>query len=157
MAEITQRPGKVAEILAVSGMTLRNYVKEFSEFLSPQAVKKTGRRFTDQDIRTLQIAASILRDGFTYDQAREQLAEQPLEGEVIDDFPPETQPEDIPPFEEIPNALQTLEFYEKFIQPALDAKDQTIDELKKDKERMQKELAWLRLPWYRRILAKPPE
>jgi hypothetical protein len=61
------------------------------------------------------------------------------------------------PQEEASSALQTKEFYEQFFKPALDAKDQTIEMLEQDKDRLQKENFWLRLPWYKKLFREPPE
>ena len=156
MAEITQRPGEIAAILNVSGMTLRNYVREFDQFLSPQAVNKTGRRFTERDVHTLQLATSILREGYTYDQVRERLANRPLEGEVLDDLPPfeEPQPEEHQADDPPSSALQV---YKQFFQPVIAAKDETIQAKDDHIEELQKEIVWLRTPWYKKIFRDPPE
>ncbi|MGB3700954.1 MAG: MerR family transcriptional regulator [Anaerolineales bacterium] len=151
MAEKTQRPGKVAVILNVSGMTLRNYIREFDQFLSPQAISKTGRRFTDRDVRTLQLATSILREGYTYDQVREQLANRPVENKAIDDLPPyEESLTDDPP-------SSTLQVYEQFFKPVIAAKNETIQAKEEHIEELQKEVKWLQLPWYKKFFRDPPE
>ena len=151
MTEIMQRPGKVAAMLNVSGMTLRNYSREFDPYLSDHAKKKTGRKFTEQDIKVLLRASNLLRDGYTYEQTRELLADAPLEGEVFEgEIPPfeEPQPEQIPPAAN--NQTSAIEVYEQFFKPALDAKDDHIADL-------QKEIKWLRTPWWQKIFKDPPE
>ena len=95
----------------------------------------------------------------TYSQVQERLETQPLEGEVIDEQQPEPQPE--PSSEDFQpgdiSAIQTREFYERFFKPALDAKDETISGLKTDKERLQRQLNYANLPWFRKWFSEPPE
>jgi DNA-binding transcriptional MerR regulator len=155
MIENRKTPGELSQTLGVTTATLRNYVSHFGEFLSPEATRKTRKRFTPEDAQTLQAAKSLLDDGLTYDQAAAQLQTQPLTGEVIEDF--QTGPEPEPANDLPPSAMQTREFYEQFFKPALDAKDETISELKQDKDRLQHEIAWLRLPWWKRAFRDPPE
>lgn len=153
-----QTPGQLSKMLDVTGATLRNYVKHFGQYLSDDAQKKTRKRFNPDDVQTLRYAKSLLDDGYTYDEAVTKLETQPLEGEVLDDLPPfEDESQDAPPADEIPSAIQTREFYEQFFKPALDAKDQTINLLEQDKNRLQRELTFLRLPWYRKLFRDPPK
>ena len=161
MNDIPKRPGEIAKTLNVTTATLRNYAKKFAPFLSKDATGETNRRYTPEDVETLKLASSLLRDGLTYEQVRSQLQERPVTGEVIEDETtgPEP-PEDTPPEDTEPEpavSMQTLEFFEKFVQPALSAKDETIEILQRDKERLLRENAWLRLPWYRRLFTKPPD
>ena len=62
------------------------------------------------------------------------------------------------------NAIQPLEFFENFInqmatqhEREIVAKDDLITELRQDKQRLQTEADYLRLPWYRRIGKRSPE
>jgi DNA-binding transcriptional MerR regulator len=164
MIENQKTAGELSQTLGVTTATLRNYVSKFGQFLSPDATRKTRKRFSPEDVQTLLIAKSLLDDGLTYDQVSDQLQAQPLTGEVIDDLPPETQPEDIPPADEIPSAIQSIEFFSQVIENlsaehknALTAKDEMIGELRQDKTRQQREISWLRLPWYRKLFNDPPE
>ena len=157
MNEIGQTPGEVSKTLDVTGATLRNYVKQFKPFLSENATKKTRKRFSPEDIQILKTAKSFLDAGLTYEQVSERLETLPALGEVIDEPEPETIFEDIPPAEEPTTAIQTREFYEQFFLPALDAKNETIQELKSDKERLQRQLNYERLPFFRKWFSKPPE
>lgn len=157
--EILKRPGETAKTLQVSGMTLRNYVKHFSPLLSETATRNTGRQFTEKDIGILKRANSLLSEGLTYGQVLEKLeGEKTLEGEVLTDEDWNEAPAEET---ETPGmSLQVIEFLEMFIeqtQGTIEAKDELISELRNDKERLEGELKWLRLPWYRRLFTKPPE
>ena len=152
MNEEPKKPGEIAKTLDVSTVTIRNYVREFSQFLSPSATAKTNRKFTPEDVRTLTLATSLLRDGSTYDEVRQQLTERlPLEGDVFEGKEPEETYQE-------PSAIQPLEFFQAFVdqlsaehQATITAKDETIETLKEDKERLQAEVDWLRLPWYKKL------
>lgn len=161
MNEIGKAPGEVSKTLDVTGTTLRNYVKQFSQHLSPDATRKTRKRFSPKDIKTLKTAKSFLDAGLTYSQVSERLESQAVTGEVLEDFQPETDPQPEPSSEDFqPNdisAIQTREFYERFFKPALDAKDETIHELRSDKERLQRQLNYERQPWFRKWFTEPPE
>ena len=78
------RPGTVAQRLAISPATLRQWSNEFGASLSEsarQTLTEAGthgqRRYTDADIAILQRAKSLLAGGLTYNQVRDALA-QPL-------------------------------------------------------------------------------
>ena len=161
MNEIGKTPGEVSKTLGVTGATLRNYTKQFTQFLSPDATTRTRKRFNPEDIETLRTAKSLLNAGLTYGQVWQRLETQPLEGEVLEDFQPKPEPQPEPSSEDFqPNdisAIQTREFYERFFKPALDAKDETITELKTDKERLQRQLNYANLPWFRKWFSEPPE
>ena len=175
MNEIGKTPGEVSQTLGVTTATLRNYVKKFGQFLSPDATRETSKRFSPDDIETLKTARSFLHAGMTYKWVQEHLENQAVTGEVLEDFQPETDPQPEPSSEDFqPNdisAIQTREFYERFFKPALDAKDETISELKTDKERLiqekeqerlekekaQRQLNYKNLPFYRQWFSEPPE
>lgn len=164
MIENRKTAGELSKTLGITTATIRNYVSKFGQFLSPDATRKTRKRFSPEDVQILMAAKSLLNDGLTYDQVVNQLENQPLEGEVIDDLPPETQPEDIPAADEIPSAIQSIEFFSQVIdqlteqhKSVISAKDETITGLKKDKDRLQMEISWLRLPWYKKLFRDPPE
>jgi len=178
-----EKPGKVSETLNVTDTTLRNYVKHFKKFLSPDATKRTGKRFSPEDVETLKTAKGLLDEGWTYEQVQERLESQPVTGEVIDESQPETEPQpdtsqEEPTPDEIPSAIQSIEFFSQVIEQltdehktALTAKDNHIEELKTDKERLiqekeqerlekektQRQLNYERLPFYRQWFTEPPE
>ena len=164
MIENSQTAGEISKTLGITTATLRNYVKHFGQHLSPDAARKTRKRFTADDLQTLKVAKTLLDDGLTYDQVSEQLEILRAQCEVIDDFQPENQPEDIPQEEETPSAIQSIEFFSQIIdqlteehKTALQAKDSHIESLEKNQDRLQKEISWLRLPWYKKLFRDPPE
>lgn len=78
------RPAHVAQRLAISPATLRQWSNEFGAFLSEsarQTLTEAGshvqRRYTDADIAILQRAKSLLAGGLTYAEVRDRLAEPP--------------------------------------------------------------------------------
>ena len=158
MTAIGKRPGEVSQTLNVTGATLRNYVKAFGVFLSPEATAKTRKRYSDEDVSTLIYAKSFLDDGLTYDQVITRLDDRPMTGEILqgegwEARPVEPEPEEPAPEEpEQDRQLAPIEF----IKLIVDAKDQTIDQLQEDKKQLQRELSWLRLPWYQRLFTRPP-
>jgi len=167
MNEIGKTPGEVSKTLDVTGATLRNYVKNFALFLSPDATRKTRKRFSPEDVDTLLTAKSLLNTGLTYGQVSERLETQPLEGEVIDETSPAGSGstfEDIPPAEEQTTAIELLDWFENVLerqkeqhQTALDIQTQHIESLKSDKERIQRQLNFERLPWWRKWRTEPPD
>jgi DNA-binding transcriptional MerR regulator len=157
MTAIGKRPGEVSQTLNVTGATLRNYVKAFGAFLSPEATAKTRKRYSDEDVSTLIYAKSFLDDGLTYDQVITRLDERPMTGEVLqgegwEAHPVEPEPEEPTPEEEPDRQLVAQEI----IKMLVDAKDETIDQLKDDKKQLQKEIAYLRLPWYQKPFTRQP-
>lgn len=155
------KPGAIAKTLGVSTATVRNYVHEFQKFLSPAATSDTNRRFTEKDVQVLRLVRSMLNEGESYEQVRQYLETLPLEGDVFegDVFEGFEQEQ---PFQEVPSAIQPLEFFTKFVEQlteehksTIQAKDETIENLKADKERLQEEIDWLRLPWFIRWFRKP--
>jgi len=86
------RAGQVAKLMDISGASLRNYVKWFSQFLSEEATKDTGRFFSQTDLSFLQEARRLLRAGWKVEQVTEELmvfepGERPIQlgvdGEIV--------------------------------------------------------------------------
>ena len=161
MNAIGKTPGEVSKPLLRRTPGLGSTTTKFGQFLSPGATTKTRKRFSPEDIRTLKTAKSLLDAGLTYSQVQERLENQTLTGEVLEDFQPGTEPQPEPSPEDFQpgdiSAIQTREFYERFFKPALDAKDETITELKTDKERLQRQLNYERLPWFKKWFSDAPE
>ena len=144
-----QTPGQLSKTLGITTATLRNYVQHFGQYLSDGAKKKTRKRFTPEDVQLLHYAKSLLDNGNTYQETLDLLETQPIEGEILEDFQPFEQDPEPAPIPET-SAIQTAEFYEQFVKPMIDAKDETIEILRKEN-------AWLRTPWYKKIFRDPPE
>jgi DNA-binding transcriptional MerR regulator len=74
---LLRTPQAVTQELDISSATLRRWAEEFVDFLSSEASSAQGkshRRYTDQDVQTLQVIKALLNDGLTYEQVRQQLA-----------------------------------------------------------------------------------
>ena len=154
------RIGEVAKQLDVTTATVRNWIKLFGdEYLSDQANKKNGKRFTPSDVATLGEIQRLLHDGLRYEDIPHQL--QPIPEIMTNDTfeGANQQPFDVPdPTVARENAIQPLEFFTDFIdkmtdqhQREIQAKDALIDELKDDKTRLQNEVDRLRLPWWEKL------
>jgi len=164
------RPGQMKEILQVSGMTVRNYVKAFEPYLSETATKKSGRRFTPKDVETLKHANALLREGATYEEIQHHF-DQEIAAAIVGEIIQETdQPEPEPQTEEPPEegsetdettrAIATIEFLNAYMEQAqetISAKDATIEILQKDKDRLQKQLDYERQPLFKKWFTKPQE
>lgn len=133
----TQTPAEIRETLGVTDTTIRNYVKRFGRFLSPDATRKTQKRFNENDIKVLRIAKGYLDQKYTYEQTINLLESQDFD-DILDQPLPKPEPEI--------NQTSALAIYRETIR----AKDAHIADL-------QKEIRWLRLPWWRRIFSDPPE
>ena len=159
------RIGEVATQLDVTPATVRNWIKLFGdEYLSDQANKKTGKRFTPTDVATLREIQRLLHDGLRYEEIPHQL--QPIPEIMVDDTfgGADQQPFDIPdPTVNRENAIQPLEFFTDFIdkmttqhEREIVAKDDLITELKGDKTRLQAEIDRLNLPWWDKLFRRKP-
>lgn len=65
--------GQVAELLEVTGATLRNYVKWFGVFLSREANVARGRSFSSRDLAVLTNARQLLQSGLKWKNVRSAL------------------------------------------------------------------------------------
>ena len=151
-------PKTVSEILGIPPSSLRRYCSAWSQYLSESA-QTTGkkRQFTQEDIDALRIIRDLVGKKSHAEIVAALQEPEPLTGEVFEDFQPDQEPEQ-------PSAIQSIEFFSQVIDQMADqhksvimAKDETITGLKKDKDRLQNELSWHRLAWYRRIFKNPPE
>ena len=180
MTNTMKRPGQVAEKLKVSGMTLRNYVKAFEPFLSDYATRPTGRRFTAEDVQTLKHASSLLREGLTYNDVRNQLDQEKTTGVILEDEytepepepEPETEPE-TPPTEDNQrsSSIQTIDFFTNVVEHLKEehatttkAQDEFIQELKTDKAELKADneykdqlINYERQPFFRKWFTPQPE
>lgn len=136
-------PKQAAEILQIPASSLRRYRQEWAPILSAPDEK---RRYTQEDIEALR----IIRD-LTGKKTREEI-EQILLGPTE----PFTFEEPLPE----PNqgaAIQSIEFFNSFIEQlteghntTLQAKDETIEVLKSENERLRDELDQAKTPWWKR-------
>ncbi len=146
--------GETARAVDVTSVTIRNWVEEFGEFLSPSAKQQRRKRFTPQDVDILLKIKSLRNDGFTYSEIPDQLNVVD-DGEIFDYE--EIQPEEQPPQPEQTNqqnALATIEVFDFITQSLnaqteqhqreINAKDETIAILQDELERA-------RLPWWKRL------
>ena len=147
-------------MLEIPPSTLRRYCSEWAPYLSESA-QTTGkkRQFTQEDIDTLRTIRSLIGQRKNQAEIAAALEPETLTGEVFDEMPAAPDPEP-----ELPSAIQSIEFFGQILEQMTDqhksvimAKDETITGLKKDKDRLQNELAWLRLPWFRKWFREPPE
>lgn len=115
----------VAGRLGISAGTVRNYTSQFADHLSPEATPPPGqpRRFTDEDLRVMATAKSLLAEGLTYDQVRERLAEGVHLVEEVE-VPPTPEPEP----ERTETALVPVATLQLYVQPYVRERDRVIME-----------------------------
>lgn len=68
-------PGETCQLTNIPPSTLRRYVAEFGEHLSPSARKLRGREFDDRDISILVQVRDLAQSGLTLNKIGEQLSE----------------------------------------------------------------------------------
>lgn len=76
---VTHTPQVVATELDVSSATLRRWSDEFADHLSPEAGSTKGRshrRYSEDDVAVLKAVKTLMSQGMTYAQVREDLDEQ---------------------------------------------------------------------------------
>lgn len=133
--------GEAAEELNVTGQTVRNYLRLAPNQFSSEAVRKSNKQFSPQDIAVLRNIQSLVGEGVKYKDVGDQLPPIP---EIIEPEPDQPQEQ---------YALQPIEFFEHFrimleqMQHehgiTITAKDQTIATL-------QTENAWLKRPFWQK-------
>ena len=146
--------GETAREIEVTSATIRNWVKEFGEFLSPSATSQRRKRFTPSDIDTLKNIKKLRNDGFTYSEIHDEIFTVTT-GEVLgveEMITEETHKEQLQQPQD--NAIAIPEVFE-FINQALNnqtlqhereikAKDETIQLLREELKRA-------RLPWWKKL------
>lgn len=151
-----QKIGEIARLFKVSTVTIRNWVNLLgTQYLSPDATRHTGKRFTPGDVSTLRKFHSLLVEGATWNDAISQLPTMP---EIVENTT-EEQPQGTSQ-----TAIQTLEVLERFQallklqheqhQETLKAKDETIEILKGENLRLQSEIDRLKTPWLKRLFTR---
>lgn len=137
----------LAQTLEISGATLRNYVREFGEYLSDKARRSKQRRYTSQDIEILTRASKLLSEGYTYQDTREILAgQEAYTGEVVEDDEEINNQGDEQP---IRGEIQPATFFKELIDSLTTRHEGEISYYKR-------QLAYWQLPWYKRLFREPP-
>ena len=110
---------EVAKALGVSSATVRNYTQKFGNHLSAGANGRP-RRFSDDDLRILNTARSLLAEGLRYEETNERLAVVDLEElEPLPEPEPETALVPVTSF----RALM-----ETYVQPYVQERDRVLAE-----------------------------
>lgn len=76
---------QIADRIGKHDNTVRNYAKQFAEFLSPEPPKGESRIFTDSDLRILGFVSRLSDSGMSYDEINQALKRKMSEGSP---FPP---------------------------------------------------------------------
>jgi len=168
----TKRMREVSEQLGVSSQTVRNYLKLGPEYFSERATHPSRKRFTAEDVVTLRVIRDHLANGLTYDDIPDRLT--PAAPRVIDhgqtigreDHEPDPEP-DQPTKRDQQQTTDLAIQYEPIIaaqQQTIMSKNEFIEELKTDKDRLQREVDQLKedldrskRPWWSRLFGNSPE
>jgi DNA-binding transcriptional MerR regulator len=132
------RPGEVSELLQIPPSSLRRYVSEFGEYLSPNAQQSKRRDYTDQDIATIARIRELTAQGLTSEDIKPQ-----LEKTVDQDQDQETAltlPIVIQKFQDLTRQLETIQ-----------------DQASQQAQQLEKLKSWAALPWWKRLFTRPPE
>ena len=148
--------GQVADLLGVTRQTIHNWLKNIGyEFFSENATRVSGKRFPPDDIEQLRTIKGLLEMGKRYEQIPD-LINTPQVFDVVDDIPKEQ-----PDQQEPSNAIQLAEYFDQLLkmleqqqqnhQVSISAKDETIQILKSENERLRQDLERARQPWWKRL------
>jgi len=155
---------QTAELFGVTRATIRNRVKRFGEFLSITATRKNGKRFNHDDIRVLHLIHDMKNTGMREPEILLELPEaierdkrladvEILDNDIPQDTPqePQEQPQSIQTVDLMQDVMRLLEQQENTFQQVISSKDEMIQELKADKEKLQNQLDDARRPWWRKL------
>ena len=145
---------EIADALGVSGQTIRTYTQEFAEHLSDDATPPPGgrRRFTDDDLRTLRAAKSLLDCGLTYEVVRGRLAQGVHTVEVEEPEPTE-EPEPEPAGQIVPaSQVQAWAMLADEWRRLADDRRLELEELREENRALREELR--RGSWLRRLFGR---
>lgn len=153
---IPQSVGQIAKQMEISRQTLRNWISEFGEFLSPGARRKTRKKFTENDVLMLGAIRRFLQEeNLTYTQARQAMRDYTPEPEILEpEYTPNPDPDPDPG--QAGQALQTLDLFANMLEGLQTEHDQTIAAKDDHIRTLKNELAWRRLPWYKKLFRDPP-
>lgn len=128
-------PAQACETLTVPASTLRRWAGLFQNYLSPQKGKK--RQYTFADIDIFRQVRDLSQQGFTADRIKEQLTLMPKADETE---------KSIMALTELVRELSIIQADNARLQAQLNEQQKQLDAV----------MAWLRLPWYRRMTTKQP-
>lgn len=128
-------PAQACETLTVPASTLRRWAGLFTEYLSPQKGKK--RQYTFADIDIFRQVRDLSQQGFTADRIKEQLTLMPKEEETQKSMVALT---------ELVKELSIIQADNARLQAQLNEQQKQLDAV----------MAWLRMPWYKRMTTKQP-
>ena len=139
---------EIADALGVSGQSIRTYTGEFADYLSDDATPPPGgrRRFTDDDLRTLRAAKSLLDRGLTYDGVRGRLA-QGVHTVETEEPEPREEPETAAPLVPMGEAQAWARLADEW-RAIADDRRQEIEDLRLENRRLREEVQQRR-PWWK--------
>lgn len=145
------KPGDASKLLNIPESTLRRLAKQFENYLSPQQPGRT-RQYSERDISILERARALLQDGMRVKQVYEELSK------VIDllgEQPPEPEREAEP--ENTSLVIRQLSELSKQYSSLESELERLRAEHEEDRARLARLERWFSLPFWKRILSKPPE
>jgi len=132
-------PKQIQETLTVSSSTLRRWAKRFEKFLSVENhVPGKHREYTPDDLSIFTTVQTQLDNGLTYKQIEERLN--------LVEYPEPNSSTALLSLPEFQTAIENA-------RAAVASMQLEIEELKEWKTEM---IDWSNLPWWRRIITKPP-
>ena len=131
-------------MLKVPASTLRDYCRKYADLLSPSAAATNKhRRYTDQDIVTLGRIKQLIRERKTPDEIRQLV-------NLVTDRPDETA------LASMPAVLEQFDQLRGQLASMQDQLAKTQDRLTKTEDQLASLEEYLKKPWYRRLISKPP-
>lgn len=136
----TYTPGEVSTMLSIPPSTLRRYVATFGEYLTPEARKKRGRNFTEEDINVIAQIRDLASQGIPLESIGPQIAQT---------F------EHIPDSQEIPSTTALALF--NSLSDQMSGISQELDQILEEQQRLKDRIEQLEeeaRPWYKRIFKR---
>lgn len=149
------RPVQMAKAIDVSPQTLRNYIREFGDFLSDEAqATKKARRFDAKDIAILRRANDLLKEGNKYEKVRSMLpAVADIVGEEVEHPSSEeggSSDGAMVNSKDVAQLQAMLEIHIEKHDAIVAGKDELLAEKDKRIDELRVELAYERAPFYRK-------
>jgi len=127
-------PGQVSDMLEIPPSTLRRYVKDYPEHLSKTATKKRGREMLQQGREPEEVGALLA---------------------VVSQEDGQADPDSALAL--VPSISQALSEVQEQSQALRSILEAVADRQSEAGRRVEILEAWISEPWYRRLLARPPE